>query len=287
MRIDCVCSLRLLVSLFFCLQTFAAWAADVPEKTSSRAIVTLSPAATEWIYALGLSGELRGVTEQCDYPPAAKSHAKVGSFMSTNVEQVLALRATDVVATQRLPAAVNAKFLRAGVRVHVFDPVRLRDFPLQIEALAKVFHEEERGRKLSSQFRAVFGKTRQMTSGELAATRSALVFVSARPIYLASGDSWLSDLFRAAGFTNAFPKATVDFPRVSFESLAKLASNYWFVFQESQNGANSSAAEYHRLKKRLGAEFANTRIVSLPSDIFQRPGPRLVEAYRVLQKEVK
>jgi ABC-type hemin transport system substrate-binding protein len=284
MRTDFLRSLRFLAVFLVCLEPFHCLAS---EQVRARAIVSLSPAATEWIYALGLNAELQGVTEQCDYPPEAKSHAKVGSFMSTSVERVLALRATDVVATQRLPAIISAKLRRADVRVHVFEPKRLQDFPLQIEALAKAFQVEEKGRELSGQFRALFGKMPQVAMGEKNSMKRSLVFVSAHPIYLASSGSWLSDLFHAAGFANALSSTTVDFPRVSFESLAELTADHWFVFRGSQKKDKASDEEYERLKKKLGARFAKTRIVPLPSDIFQRPGPRLVDAYRVLQKEVK
>src|SRR5258708_4646689 len=38
-----------------------------------RRIVSLLPAATEMVYALGLDGQLAGVTHECDYPAAARN----------------------------------------------------------------------------------------------------------------------------------------------------------------------------------------------------------------------
>ena len=35
-------------------------------------IVSLLPSATEIVYALGLEGHLVGVTDECDWPPAAR-----------------------------------------------------------------------------------------------------------------------------------------------------------------------------------------------------------------------
>lgn len=40
-------------------------------------IVSLVPSATEMLFALGLGGELVGVTHECDYPPAARELPKV------------------------------------------------------------------------------------------------------------------------------------------------------------------------------------------------------------------
>ena len=36
-------------------------------------IVSLLPSATEIVYALGLGGHLVGVTDECDWPPEART----------------------------------------------------------------------------------------------------------------------------------------------------------------------------------------------------------------------
>ncbi|MBM3499451.1 MAG: hypothetical protein FJX74_12365, partial [Armatimonadetes bacterium] len=43
-------------------------------------IVSLSPAITEMLSALGAGGRLVGVTEYCDYPPEAKQLPTVGAY---------------------------------------------------------------------------------------------------------------------------------------------------------------------------------------------------------------
>ena len=43
----------------------------MPTTTPEIAIVSLLPSTTEICFALGLEAQLRGVTHECDYPPAA------------------------------------------------------------------------------------------------------------------------------------------------------------------------------------------------------------------------
>ena len=52
-------------------------------------IVSLAPSITEMLFALGLDSEIVGVTEFCDFPPAARSKTKVG--YSTNLEMLVGL----------------------------------------------------------------------------------------------------------------------------------------------------------------------------------------------------
>ena len=61
-------------------------------------IVSLSPSITEIIYALGEGGSLIGVTPYCDYPIAAKALPKVGGLFDANIEAILALKPTLVIA---------------------------------------------------------------------------------------------------------------------------------------------------------------------------------------------
>src|SRR5882672_5930029 len=55
-------------------------------------IVSLAPGVTEILFALGAGGAVVGVSQYCDYPPAATRLPKVGTFLTPNVEAIAALR---------------------------------------------------------------------------------------------------------------------------------------------------------------------------------------------------
>ncbi|TLY24377.1 MAG: cobalamin-binding protein, partial [Nitrospirae bacterium] len=54
-------------------------------------VVSLAPSITEILYAIGLNDEIVGVTEFCDYPPAAKEKPKVG-YAQPNIEAIVTLQ---------------------------------------------------------------------------------------------------------------------------------------------------------------------------------------------------
>lgn len=274
-----------ILGAFFCSASVLASQTD----TARQAVVSLSPAATEWMYELGLGDKLVGVTEQCDYPRAATSVAKVGSFMNVSVERILSLNATDVVSTHPLPSVLNKKLERARVRVHVFSPSRLADFPKEIGAVASSLNAKARALEWSRRFARSLGLVLDHSKAKRAKEKSSLIFVSAQPVYVAASETWLSDIFAFAGYTNAFPKSLSSggFPRVSVESLARHSSNYWFIFSRGGSDEGENISSYERLKKKLGDGFSNTKTVVLPADIFQRPGPRVIDAYLWLREELK
>ena len=79
------------------------WGRTVALAAPARRIVSLAPATTELVFALGLGDRLVGRTRWCDYPPAALRVPDVGDGMGPNVEAVAARR-PDLVLLYASPA---------------------------------------------------------------------------------------------------------------------------------------------------------------------------------------
>lgn len=273
--------LRLLVGigLVSCFFSFglAAFAQE-------RRIVSLSPATTEWVVALGLQTQLKGVTEQCDTPAAVKSLQKVGSFMRMSLERVLALHPTDVVVVDGFPEAQRRQLVSSGARVHAFQPSRLKDFPEQIRLLGKALGVEEAANRLSSEFQ---NRLLQFEKNKNLARPKALFFVSFEPVYLVGSSTWLSDVFHLAGFENAFvqKRSSDAFPKVSPESLMGFSSRYWFGFYEHESQKAVMKEKLNSLRGKWHEKEERSPMVEVfPSSLFLRPGPRLWEALGELRK---
>ena len=58
----------------------------------ARRIISLSPHATELLYAAGAGALLVGVIEHSDYPPEAKRIPSVGSSAAVDIERIVALK---------------------------------------------------------------------------------------------------------------------------------------------------------------------------------------------------
>src|SRR5215469_14353743 len=65
--------------------------------TGTRRIVSLAPSVTEALFAVGAGAEVVGVSEYCDYPSQARRLPKIGSFLTPNIEAIIALRPTAVI----------------------------------------------------------------------------------------------------------------------------------------------------------------------------------------------
>lgn len=68
-------------------------------------IVSLSPALTETLFAIGAGARVVGVSDYCDYPPEALERAKVGTSITPRYEAIVSL-APSLIITE---AVVNAR----------------------------------------------------------------------------------------------------------------------------------------------------------------------------------
>src|SRR6202011_6204007 len=68
-----------------------------PAPRGKERIVSLAPSVTETLFALGAGPEVVGVSQYCDYPPQVRDLPRVGSFLTPNLEAIIALRPTLVV----------------------------------------------------------------------------------------------------------------------------------------------------------------------------------------------
>src|SRR5262245_32125019 len=91
-----------------------------PGPNAPSRIVSLAPALTEFLFAVGAGDRVVGVTAFCDYPEEARKLPKVGGYTTPSVEAILALRPDLVLVSPASGNRDSALSLRqAGLRVEV------------------------------------------------------------------------------------------------------------------------------------------------------------------------
>ncbi len=275
-----------LVFFFSLVFFFLPFQSPAFAQAHERRIISLAPSATEWIVAFGLEDKLRGVTEQCDFPKSVRAKEKVGSFLQSSLEKILALRATDVVVVDGIPTVMRHKLESAGMRVHLFNPQRLVDFPDRIFLLGQALGASQKAREWSERFRVAIDGTKRLFVDSKKSKRRALIFIGTDPIYLVGPALWLSDLFSTVGVENALYSNQTDsfYPRVSLEGISKVDATLWIGFAEGEKPSDVVRSKLRNLNERIGKRsVAEVKVFS--ENLFQRPGPRLLEALQRLRND--
>ena len=86
---------------------------DVPRHP--QRIVSMSPAVTEIMFALGADSLLVGRTEFCVYPPEASAIENIGGISNLNIEKVLSVNPDLIISGSMVPQKVVEQFAKMGV----------------------------------------------------------------------------------------------------------------------------------------------------------------------------
>jgi iron complex transport system substrate-binding protein len=242
-------------------------------------IVSLTPALTEILFAVGAGERVVGVTQFCDFPSAAKEKPKVGGYVNPSVESVLALK-PDLVVVSPGPGNRDSAIAmqRAGLRLEIVPAETLEESLAAIEGVARVAGVEDAGRELAKSLRARIDAVAQRV---VAAPRVKTLFcLQTDPIIAAGRDTLPSQLLELAGGSNVI--AAPRYPRVDVEAVA--AAMPELILQARMDVADGSEHAEDAFWKRWPAipAVAHGRVVVLPDDVALRPGPRVADAVEEL-----
>jgi iron complex transport system substrate-binding protein len=238
-------------------------------------IVSLTPALTEVLFAVGAGDRVVGVTDYCDFPPAAKTKPKVGGYVNPSVETVLALK-PDLVVVSPGPGNRDAALAmkRAGLDLQIVPAETLEESIAAIETVGRLVGDEAAGRDLAGQVRTRLDAVARRVAG-LPRVRT-LFCLQTDPIIAAGRGTLPSQLLELAGGENVVGE--IRYPRLDVEAVAAALPE--LILQSRMDVASGAAHEEDRFWKRWPAipAVARGRVVVLADDLTLRPGPRVADA---------
>jgi len=255
-------------------------------------IVSLAPNATEILFALGLGDHVVGVTDRCNYPPAAKAIERVSGFGTPNVEKLLALGPDMVIACGLEKPEFSEVLRQAGIQVvNVQKTGFIASFPQLFEVVRQI--GEATGRGLEAQ-QLVAGMQSELDAvatrvGRIDDAQRPRVFVELEesPLMTAGAGSFIDDLISRAGGRNVAHDISSAYPRIDPEKVIAWNPDVILVAHGDRPG---EAAE--RLSRHIGwsdiAAVRERRVIDdIDADLLFRPGPRLVDGVKALAARLK
>jgi iron complex transport system substrate-binding protein len=185
-----------------------------------RRIVSLNPATTEMLFAMGNGNLVVGRTRWDTYPPAALSVADLGDGLRPNVEAVLSVHPDLVVlyaAADNRDAAGRLK--AAGIATLSVRDDRLADFRRILSLLGSALHDSATARAVADSVTASLARVRAATAG--LAPVSVVWPIEIAPLRVIGGGSYLNDLLAYAGGRNLYSTMPDPSPQVSLEDVLR------------------------------------------------------------------
>jgi iron complex transport system substrate-binding protein len=238
-------------------------------------VVSLAPALTEDLFAIGAGPEVVGVDAYSDRPAAAVRLPRVGSMRSINSEVIAGLSPTLVVGIPY--EAPNLQDLaRTGVRTETLPIDTLDEDFAAIARLGTLTGHEAGATTLLASLHGRLDAIARATSGLPQPT--AFVVVDTAPIYTAGANSYIADLLRIMHVTNAAQRVHAAFPSVSAETLEAEDPDILIVTRRT---VIPNAPPWSNLRA-----VREHRIVTVDEDDLFRAGPRVVDVAEALARAI-
>jgi len=237
-------------------------------------IVSLIPATTELLFALGLGERVVGRTTWCDFPAAARQVPSLGDGLQPNLEAIVAARPDLVVLYNSSQNVAAAERLRAQqIPTLLLNTDHLADVPRLARLLAPLAGHAAAGDTLALDFEAALDSA---TVRPPAARQHVLILAWDQPPIAIGAGSFLSELVDRAGAQNLFDDLEAPSAPVSMEAIASRDVDAVLVLGDTVP-AWAGRPEWQAVRA-----VREHRFVFVPAELFSRPGPRSPAALRTL-----
>ncbi len=258
----------------------------IPDKP--RAIVAISPTATEFVYAVG--GTIIGRSESVDYPPEAAQAPSTGTAYQPSFEAILALEPDLVVADSSIHTQPNIMAALEGLNVPVIfaGAESLEEVAAGLALLGEALDNPAAAATVAAGIEAARASAREALAG-LELTAVLLISDRDRNLYGAKASSYAGAILEALGITNPadvqpdsgpFP----GFTRIAPEAMLQFDPAYIFTVTPAPPPAPKLSGLLGFFPGFSGLQaIAEGRVFELDMQLFvQAPGPRVVEAFAAI-----
>lgn len=250
-----------------------------PAPATAHRIVSLSPALTEVLFAVGCGETLVARDGWSDYPAAAQRAPKLSGLVPA-VEAIVAQR-PDLVLTHFPPERLRAGLKVAQIPWLGLAPKRLTEIAATFVQVAKRCGHERDGRALAATFDDAVARVR----ASRAAGPHTRVFLEldpgkGRPFTVGRG-TFLDDVLTAAGGRNVMAEAGA-WVQVSAEQVIAAAPKVIFVTARAAEAEAKVAALRQRPGWQAIPAVRDGRVFAINPDLLSRPGPRLIRGLRAI-----
>jgi iron complex transport system substrate-binding protein len=167
-------------------------------------IICLTEEPTEWLYLLGQSHRIVGISGYTVRPRRAREEKpRVSAFLSAKIDKILALKPDCVIGFSDLQADIAAQLIRAGVPVHIFNQRSVEEIFAMLYQVAALVGQAEQG----------LAQIEQLRANLQALSEKAAQFKRRPRVYFEEWDEphisairWVSELMGLAGGDDVFPE---------------------------------------------------------------------------------
>ena len=250
-------------------------------------IISLVPAVTEMLFAIGAGSDVVAVSSFDDYPPQVRKLERVGALLDPDLERILALK-PDIVVVYATQTDLQAQLARAGIGLFTYRHAGLEGVKRTIrdlgartglaEAAERVVKEIDR--QLADVRARVQSRPRPRVLVVFGRDAGAL-----RGIYASGGIGFVHEMVTAAGGDNVFADAKRESVQATTELILARKPDVILELRAGRRNAEEAAREIEAWRALPGVPAVkNGRVVLIEDPRTVVPGPRVGEGTELLAR---
>ena len=250
-------------------------------------IVSLSPALTEILFALGVGDNVVGVSSYSLYPKEAQELPIVGNYTNPTLEKVIALSPTLVIGQN-----FNNKSMRDlhifGIKTLSVSLQSIEDIKKTIALLGEKLKKRERAEKLIADIDTAITDAKKVQKPHSVLIVYGLQEDLRNGIYVAGHNIIFEDIILLTGNTNAYSENLSAQPVLNYENIITLNPEQIIILHSLKSAPNTNIKKalqsWYHLPTRASK---NGHISIVDADYIHIPSNRVALSIKRLSREMR
>ena len=235
---------------------------------------------TETLFALGAGDDVVGVSQYCDYPPAALKLPQVGTFLTPNIEAIVALRPTLVIGLEISSDLREIHALRAmGVPTLMISDDSVAQNEDSIRRIGERIGRGNEGARLISEMRYHIDAIEEQLRG--VPPERVLMLVGHQPLVAVGRGTFLDELLKLAHATNIADASWQPWPQLAIEYIIASRPE---VILDGQMGTDPFMPGAFWTRYASIPAVKHHRLYGYPQDPTLHSGPRVWQTLEILAR---
>lgn len=248
----------------------------------ARRLIALAPHLVENLFSAGAGDHLLAAVDYSDYPEAAKSLPRVGSYNTINYEAILAYQPDLVLVwLSGNGPEVADQLERLGLNVYVDEPRSLDDIAASLVTLGQLAGTETEARQRATTWQASLEGLRNHYRD--AAIVTVFYQIWNNPLQTLNGSHLVSDVMQVCGGRNIFADTLAIAPIVGTEAV--LSRNPDTIIASGMGEERPLWLDAWQGYTELTA-VKHHNLFYIPADLIQRHTLRLLEGTQLMCEQL-
>ena len=242
-----------------------------------RKVISLSPHATELLFAAGVTSQLVATVSYSDYPEAAKEIPRIGSANKIDLESIIKLNPDVIIAWKSgSPAGQIKKLTQLGFKIYYSEPRQFEDVASNILKMGQMLGTSDQAEKNAKQFLKKLNQLRLQYNNR--SKVSVFYQVWNEPLMTINKDHMITSVIEFCGGDNIYANLSLRAPRVGIESV--LSENPEAIIIGMSEGRNEWVESWSKWPQLKAVK--NQHVFVVNADYIVRQGTRVLDGIKVV-----